>query len=231
LFVPIPICSTTGLPASFQSVGSQEGNFPVFEGTSVYSLRLDHNISNNNRLMLRSNVSPSTVTGIEVSGEDQPFGQNAYSRTSEQTFRDVAGVAQDTWTFGNNKVNQFLFQYARRGLSYYYNTAIPGGSDPAVNIPGFAYFGREPYSYIQRVENRYQFKDDFSWSIGRHATKFGVDFNYIPITATFTVNYGGVYDFGSLSAVNALPSATYAVLQGGVPSVGIPGLSAVQSYG
>src|SRR5208282_4726489 len=99
------------------------------------------------------------------------------------------------------------------------------------NIPGFAYFGREPYSYIQRVENRYQFTDNFSWTIETHGTKFGVYFNYIPITATITVNYGGVYDFGSLSAVNALPSATYAVLQGGVPSVGIPGLSAVQSYG
>ena len=122
------------------------GNFPVFEGTSLYSLRLDHNLSANHRLTFRANVSPSTVTGIEVSGEDQPFGQNAYSRTSQQTYRDVAGVFQDTWTIGNNKVNEFRFQYARRGLSYFYNTQIPGGSDPAVNIPGYAYFGREPYS-------------------------------------------------------------------------------------
>ena len=30
--------------------------------------------------------------------------------------------------------------------------------------------------------------------------KFGADFNYIPLTATFTVNYGGVYDFGAFSA-------------------------------
>ena len=187
----------TGLPASFQTLSSQEGNFPVFEGTSLYSLRIDHNLSSSNRLTLRGNVSPSTVTGIEVSGQDQPFGQNAYSRTSQQTYRDVAGVAQDTWTLGNSKVNEFRFQYARRGLNYFYNTKIPGGADPAVNIPGFAYFGREPYSYIQRVENRYQFTDNFSWSIGRHDTKFGGDFNYLPIKATFTVNYGGVYDFGS----------------------------------
>jgi len=87
----------------------------VFEGTSLYSLRIDHNVNNNNRLMLRANVSPSTVTGLEVSGQDQPFGQNAYSRTSEQTYRDVAGVVQDTWTIGNNRVNEFRFQYARRG--------------------------------------------------------------------------------------------------------------------
>ena len=197
------------IPASYQTLASQEGNFPVFEGTSVYSLRIDHNLTTNNHLMLRANVSPSTQTGIEVGGQDQPFGQNAYSRTSQQTFRDVAGTAQDTWTIGNNKVNEFRFQYARRGLSYFYNTAIPGGSDPAVNIPGFAYFGREPYSYIQRDEQRYQFTDNFSWTVGRHDMKFGADFNYLPIKAIFTVNYGGVYDFGTFSAANlgfAVPS-------------------------
>jgi len=209
----------TNVPGSYQTLASQEGNFPVSEGTSVYSLRLDHNISRNNRLTLRGNVSPSTVTGIEVSGQDQPFGQNAYSRTSQTTFRDITGVVQDTWTIGSNKVNSFLFQYARRGYAYFYNTQIPGGSDPAVNIPGFAYFGREPYSYIRRTENRYQVKDDFSWSIGRHDTKFGGDFNFLPLTATFTVNYGGVYDLGPLSAASL-----------GLPSE-IPGLSAVQAYG
>lgn len=221
-----PLTAPCSVPASYQSLASQEGNFPVFEGTSVYSLRLDHNVSNSNRLMLRANVSPSTITGIEVEGEDQPFGQNAYSRTSEQTFRDVTGVLQDTWAIGNNRVNEFRFQFARRGLSYFYNTAIPGGSDPAVNIPGFAFFGREPYSYIQRVEKRFQFTDNFSWTIGRHDTKFGVDFNYLPLTATFTVNYGGVYDFGAFNAstlgfVNPNPNA--------LPN--FPQLSAVQAYG
>lgn len=220
---PAPPCA---VPNSYQTLASQTGNFPVFEGTSVYSLRLDHNVSVANRLMLRANVSPSTVTGIEVEGQDQPFGQNAYSRTSEQTFRDATGVLQDTWTIGNNKINEFRFQYARRGLSYFYNTSIPGGSDPAINIPGYAYFGREPYSYIQRVEQRYQFTDNFSWTIGRHDTKFGVDFNYLPLTATFTVNYGGVYDFGEISGlslgfINPAP--------GVLPD--FPALSAVQAYG
>ena len=217
-------CSTPGtcfVPASYQTLLSQEGNFPVFEGTSLYSLRIDHNLTSTNRLTFRANVSPSTVNGIEVSGEDQPFGQNAYSRTSQQTYRDVAGVAQDTCTIGNNKVNEFRFQYARRGLSYFYNTAIPGGSDPAVNITGFAYFGREPYSYIQRTEKRYQFTDNLSWNIGAHNTKLGADFNFIPLKAIFTVNYGGVYDFGSFSATNlGFPSAA-----------GFPGLNAVQAYG
>jgi len=221
-------CTPPGcfVPASYQTLGSQVGNFPVFEGTSLYSLRLDHNVSNSNRVMLRVNVSPSTVTGIEGSGQDQPFGQNAYSRTSEQTYRDVAGEFQDTWSIGNNRINEFRFQYARRGLSYFYNTSVAAGADPAVNIPGFGYFGREPYSYIQRTETRYQFTDNFSWSIGRHSTKFGADFNYLPLSAIFTVNYGGVYDFGTFSAsdlgfVNPLPAV--------LPD--FPVLSPVQSYG
>jgi len=207
-----PICG--GIPASFQPLTSQTGNFPVFEGTSVYSLRLDHNISGSNRLTLRANVSPSTVTGIEVGGQDQPFGQNAYSRTSQQTFRDVAGVLKEVATFGGDKVNEFTFQYARRGLSYFYNTHTPSGTSPGDNITGYAYIGREPYSYIQRTEQRYQFGDNFSWTIGHHDTKFGFDFNYIPLDATFTVNYGGVYDFGTFAAFP-----------------GAPVLSAVQSYG
>jgi hypothetical protein len=217
-------------PASYQTLASQIGNFPVFEGTSLYSLRLDHNVSNNNRLMFRANVSPSTVTGIEVGGQSQPFGQNAYSRTSQQTYRDVAGTVQDTWTLGNNKVNEFRFQYARRGLSYFYNTAIPGGADPAVNIPGFAYFGREPYSYIQRTEQRYQFTDNFSWAIGAHDTKFGADFNYLPLKAIFTVNYGGVYDFGSFTASN-LGFADLPNPADPTHPIKFPDLSPVQSYG
>ena len=223
----LPPCS---VPASYQTLTSQMGNFPVFEGTSLYSLRLDHNLGTNHRLTFRANVSPSTVTGIEVSGQDQPFGQNAYSRTSQQTYRDVAGVFQDTWTIGNNKVNEFRFQYARRGLAYFYNTQIPGGSDPAANIPGFAYFGREPYSYIQRTEQRYQFTDNFSWTVGHHNMKFGGDLNYLPLKATFTVNYGGVYDFGSVSASNAMPAADFGVLPAALQT-SIPSLSAVQAYG
>jgi len=215
------------VPGSYQTLESQIGNFPVFEGTTLYSLRLDHTLTSNNRLMLRGSVSPSTVNGIEVSGQNQPFGQNAYSRTSEQTYRDLSIVAQETATFGNNKVNDFRFQYARRGLGYFYNTAVPAGSTPAINIIGFAYFGREPYSYIQRTEKRYQFSDNFSWNIGSHNTKFGADFNYIPLKAVFTVNYGGVYDFATFSASN-LP------FDGSLcpnPNNCFQDLSPVQSYG
>jgi hypothetical protein len=212
-----------GLPSGFLPLASQVGNYPVFEGTSLYSLRLDHNLNTNHRLMLRANVSPSTISGIQVGGEAQTLGQNAYSRTSLQTYRDVTGVAQETWTNGNNKVNEFRFQYARRGLLYNFSSG-PGGSSAAANIPGYAFVGREPYSYIQRVEQRYQFTDNLSWAFGKHNVKFGGDFNYIPVSATFTVNYGGVYSFGALPAAQINSAFN-------IPGLTVPEFSPVQTYG
>lgn len=206
-----------GLPSGFLGLASQSGNFPVFEGTSVYSLRLDHKISANNQLQLRGNVSPSTVNGIEVNGQNETFGQNAYSRTSQQTFRDATGVLQDTAVLGNNKVNEATFQYARRGLNFNFSSG-PGGGNLAANITGFAFIGREPFSFIKRTEERFQFKDNLSWSVGRHDMKFGGDFNYLPLSATFTVNYGGVINFGGLSA-------------SAVGLSGFPSFSPVQAYG
>jgi hypothetical protein len=135
---------------------------------------------------------------------------------------------QDTWTIGNNKINEFRFQYARRGLSYFFNKDISSGGDPAVNIIGTAYVGREPYSFIQRTEQRYQFSDNFSWTRGHHNAKFGVDFNYLPIQATFTVNYGGVYNFSNLSGLfpNPCPAPP-------APQVcpNFPDFSSVEAYG
>ncbi|PYY13708.1 MAG: hypothetical protein DMG61_12450, partial [Acidobacteria bacterium] len=223
---PAFITSGAPLPASFHSLGSQIGNFPVFEGTTVYSLRLDHKLTSNQQLMLRGNVSPSTVTGIEVNGQNQTFGQNSYSRTSRQTYRDVAITAQDSWVLGNNKVNEFRYQYSRRGLLYNFSSG-PGGGDVAINIPGFAFIGREPFSFVNRTEQRHEVSDNFSWSLGNHSVKFGGDVNHIPLTADFTVNFGGLYNFGSLSAVQLGFPATFLGVQAyglGIPQSFVQGV-------
>ncbi len=209
-----------GLPADYTPLTTQIGNYPVFEGTSLWSARLDHRFNNNNSLLLRANVSPSLQDGIQVNAQNQPFGQNAYSRTSWQQFRDFTITAQDTWLIGANKVNEFRFQYARRGLRYNFNDATPDGAKSAVNIVGFAFTGREPFSFVDRVEQRYQFVDNFSWVKGNHSFKFGADFQHIPLEAAFTVNFGNVFNFGALSATAITPLFA-----------GLPGFSSVQAYG
>jgi hypothetical protein len=218
-----PVCAP--LPASYVPLNSIRGNFPDFEGTSVYSLRLDHYFDSRHQLMLRGSASPSTVTGIQVNaqGPAENFGQNAYSRTSQQTFRDAGITAHYVWTIDPSKLNEARFQYVRRGLLYNYS-ADPNGGNVAVNIPGFAFLGREPFSFVRRTEERYQLTDNFSWYVARHTVKFGADYNHIPIKADFTVNFGGVYNFGEL------PPGAF-----GLPSTfngqTVPNFNPVQAYG
>ena len=206
------------VPASFTPLTALLGNYPVSEHTNVYSARLDHHFTNNQQLMLRANASPSAVSGIQVNAQNQNFGQNSYSRTSTQNFHDLSIMGQDTWTIDSSKVNEFRYQYARRGLRYDFSRG-PGGSNVAVNIGGFAFFGREPFSFVNRVEKRNQFTDNFSWLKGNHYIKFGADVNYIPLSADFTVNFGGVYNFGIVNASDL-----------GLPS-SLPGFNAAQAYG
>jgi hypothetical protein len=214
------VTSNMALPASFHNLLSQVGNYPVSEATDVYSLRLDHKFGANNSILVRGALSPSDVTGIQVNAQNQDFGQNAFSRTSTQNYHDGSIGVQDTWILGNNKINEARYQYSRRGLLYNFSRA-PGGGDVAINIPGFAFFGREPFSFVDRVEQRHQISDNFSLIKGRHSFKFGADINHLPITADFTVNFGGIYNFGELT-----PD------QLGFPAVpGLPSFTAVQAYG
>src|SRR5215472_4040175 len=218
---PLGAFPTTGapLPASFHSLVSQTGNYPISEKTDLYSLRLDHRINANNSLMLRGGISPSDQTGIQVNAQNQDFGQNAFSRTSTQNYHDGSIGVQDTWLLSNNKINEARYQYSRRGLLYNFSRG-PGGGDVAVNIPGFAFFGREPFSFVDRVEQRHQISDNFSLIKGRHSFKFGGDVNRIPVTADFTVNFGGIYNFGELSGSQVSPAFA-----------SFPNFSAVQAYG
>ncbi|MBZ5696810.1 MAG: TonB-dependent receptor [Acidobacteriia bacterium] len=212
---------TTGapLPASYHNLLSQVGNYPVSEATDVYSLRFDHQATASNRMTLRFGLSPSDVNGIQVNAQNQNFGQNAFSRTSRQNYHDGSVAFHDSWVLGSDKINEFNYQFSRRGLLYNFSSA-PGGGDVAVNIPGVAFFGREPFSFIRRTEIRHQFTDNFSWIKSKHSIKFGADVNRIPITADFTVNFGGIYNFSALSATALSPAFA-----------GAPTFSAVQAYG
>jgi len=215
------------LPGSFVSLRSLIGNFPISEGTSFYSGRFDHHWNNRQQSFLRFNVSPSLVTGIQTNTHNQNFGQNAGSRTSMQQTRDLAFVGEHTIAISSRVYNETRFQFARRGLHYGYSP-LPGGNQAAVNIAGFAFFGREPMSTLDRIERRYQWSDNLTWEVGKHMFKVGVDFNVLQVRSTkdvpFELNFGGVFNFGSMTASQLqLPSEV-----GGVP---VPGIISPQAYG
>lgn len=228
--VPPGTCTAANqvpLPASYVNLRALMGNYPIKEGTSMWSARLDHQWNEKNNSFVRVNVVPTLVTGIQVNAQNQNFGQNAGSRTSLNQIRDLAIVGQHVTSFTQRLFNEFRFQFARRGLHYGFAN-MPGGSGPGVNITGFAFFGREPFSTVDRIERRWQWTDNITWTKGRHNIKFGGDVNLIQLRSKkeqiFELNFGGVYNFGGLTATElGLPAS--------VGGVALPGVTAVQAYG
>src|SRR5215469_4685254 len=194
------------LPASYVALDSLRGNFPIMEKTSLYSARIDQRWNSRNTSFIRAGVSPSQVTGIQSTSQNQVFGQNAGSRVGESHYRDVNITFQQDTILSDTAFNEFRFQFARRGLHFGFSP-LEGGSNIGVNIPGYAYFGREPYSTVDRIERRFEFTDNMTLVRGGHTFKVGGD-----------VNFGGF----SASTFN-FPNS--------VAGIALPGTTALQSYG
>src|SRR5467141_1548517 len=215
------------LPASFVGINSVRGNYPISEKTSLWSARLDQRWNNHNNSFLRVGVSPSLITGQPSTSQNQVFGQNAGSRTGLTQARDLNITFQHDTVVSARDFNEARFQYARRGLHFGFSD-LPGGSNIAVNIPGVAYFGREPYSTVDRIERRTEFSDQASVIRGKHTFKFGGDFNLIQLRSAkaqiFELDFGGDVNFGGLAASTfRFPDS--------VAGIALPGTSGLQSYG
>jgi hypothetical protein len=206
------------LPASYVSLNSLRGNFPATEKTSLWSARLDQRWNNHNTSFLRVGVSPSLVTGIQSTSQNQVFGQNAGSRVGVNQSRDFNVTFQHDTILSDSAFNEFRLQVARRGIHFGYSD-LPGGDQIGVNIPGYAYFGREPYSTVDRIERRFEFTDNTTLTRGRHTFKIGEDINIIQLRSKkqqiFELDFGGDVNFGGLSLFGS----------------GIPGTTGAQSYG
>jgi hypothetical protein len=193
---------------------------PASEKTEVYSLRIDHKLTNNQQLTLLGSASPSFISGIEESAANQNIGENSFSRTATQSLHDWAIAAQDTMVFGSNKVNELRFQFARHPVLFA-NTNSAGGANTAVNIPGFAYFGKTPFSVVNTIQDQSQLQDNFTYTLERHTIKMGVDLRYIPVNIVQGQLYGGGdYTFAALNATDVSPALA-----------GLPGFSPIQAYG
>jgi len=217
------------LPASYVALDTLRGNFPINEKTSLWSARLDQRWNNRNSSFIRVGVSPSLVTGIQSTSQNQVLGQNSGSRVGLNQTRDFNITFQHDTILSDTAFNEFRFQYSRRGIHFGYSD-LPGGSNIAVNIPGFGYFGREPYSPVDRIERRFQFSDNVSISRGRHTFKFGADTNLIQLRSKkqqiFQLDFGGVANFGGIDLFGSgLPAITGPQAYGlGIPQTYIQGI-------
>jgi hypothetical protein len=218
---PVPFTTdANGNLIAFRALNGLRKVFPISESSTYFSFRADHKINEKNQLTLRFGYNPSDLSGIQDESQNQTLGQNDFSRTGIQKLRDLTFVASDTTVLSSHSLNEAYFQFGRRRASF--DSQVPG---PALQITGTAFMGSNPFSPVNRVEKRFQFRDNYNWVHGNHQFKFGGDINTVDISARFELNFPALFNFSGVA------SSTLA--SGFIPSLSAaaPDLTPVQSYG
>ncbi len=99
----------------------------------------------------------------------------------------------------NATLNEFRFQYGRDFQQDRNN--LPGpfvDHTTELNIDGFGM--RTFLPRISPDEDRWQFADNFSWIVGRHVLRGGVDINYVRDLQIQTFGGGGEFEYRSFEA-------------------------------
>ncbi len=222
---PVPLTrDSRGELVAFRPLNQLRKIFPISEATTFSSIRVDHLITPGQQLSLRFGYNPSDVNGIQDESQNQTLGQNDYSRTGIQTLRDTSFGVSLSSVLPHNLINEAYFNFGRRKATF--DSQVPS---VAHQIAGTGFIGSNPFSPVDRTETRFQIRDNMTWVTGPHIIKFGADFNFIDIKASFELNFPALFNFSQQSCGTLVtgcvgaaftPNQTYGL---GFPSVFIQG--------
>lgn len=104
-----------------------------------------------------------------------------------------SGLLGHTWTISGDKLNEFVYQWTR-----FENGITPDSNDPNLYFPSGVQSGQNNNTPQTTVQEKSQFKDDFSWSTSlagrRNDFKFGVATIHEPILGgDFTTGTAGQF--------------------------------------
>ena len=222
---PVPLTrDANGELVAFRPLNQLRRIFPISEATTYTSIRVDHLVSEGNQLSLRFGYNPSDVNGIQDESQNQTLGQNDYSRTGIQRIKDTSFGASLASVLPKNLVNEAYFNFGRRKANF--DSQVPS---VAHQIAGTGFIGSNPFSPVDRTEKRFQIRDNMTWSTGNHNVKFGADFNFIDINASFELNFPALFNFSQQSGGSLVTGCDAATLPAGVPRC--PAFTANQTYG
>ena len=221
---PVPLTrNAAGQFVAFRPLNQLARIFPISEATTFTSVRLDHRIVSGQQLSIRFGYNPSKINGIQDESQNQTLGQNDYSRTGIQDLRDTSAGLSLSSVLPHNMVNEAFVNYGRRLAKF--DSQVPS---VAHQIAGTGFIGSNPFSPVDRSENRFQVRDNLTWAVGDHILKFGADFNWIDIAAKFELNFPGLFNFGQQSGSSLIPGCDSLALP---QAQRCPAISAIQAYG
>ncbi len=224
---PIPLTRRSdGQFVAFRPLALLARVFPISESSTYFSIRGDHTFSEHNQLNMRLSFNPIKQNGIQDESQNQVLGQNDYSRTGVMDIEDFSFGASLASILSNNVVNDLNYSFGRRAQKF--DSQV---QSVALQIPGVAFSGSNPFSPINRLEQSHQLRDNITWAAGNHTFKFGGEAQLVKVKARFDLNFPALFNFGQTSG-GTLVSAGGACDALTVPQADrCPAFSAVQSYG
>ena len=172
-----------------------------------FGIRMDYQIHQNHTVLGRYLRTDTEATSQPTT---RPIGN-----TSTATLQDV--MFSDTYIFSSNAINVARFSYNRIGA----NPAVTSGlqnADYGINVPhnvasatglanilvnGFFTLGDPQQPFVDRLNEVWQFTNDFSWVRGRHAMKFGFDMRREHMVIAFVNRPNGDFTFNGEHTGNA----------------------------
>jgi hypothetical protein len=150
-------------------------------------VKLDYQINQSNHFSAVGNIrdwkEPTSLlaAGLQTSGSTQ--GTNY--------LQDRFAIGTLNTVIGSNKVNELRYQY---GVDNTFVTLNENYGLPSSALSNLFTYG-QPNGLTHTDEFRNQVSDNFSWTMGTHTIKFGVDINVIEDNARSSTNSGGLYSY------------------------------------
>ncbi len=197
-----------GLPATPAQCSAINALLPRFYGqiprtadNDLYFGRIDYNLSEKNTFStsfnflrwkspngIQTGISSTVGSAITGNGDDSVFVRNG----------------KVTWTYvpTSNFVSAFRYGLDTDRQADGFDQAELGGGLGYLDVSvGGVQLG--PATYLPRVEpmeTRNEFADDFSWTLGKHAIRFGVDYENVRDNVNFLSNRYGSYTYQTPTA-------------------------------
>ena len=181
--------------------GRQFGTLPRTANSELFFLKLDWRPNDRNAISASFNylrwISPLGIQTQAVLNNGEGVGNNA-----DSTVRTRYGRLSWTAIPTNTMVNEVRFGWFKDRLYDDFNAAlVPSIGPVGLTVNNQSNVGvATSYPRLNPSENRYQIADNFTWTLGRHTIKTGVDLGYTQDYAVSLANQFGTYSYATFTA-------------------------------
>ncbi len=132
-------------------------------------------------------------------------GLNTFERGVDSINRNQDVVVSHTGVLSNRAINELRVQFGRHFADNVVRTPL---DQPTINRPS-GNFGKPSNQPQGRTEDRWQIVNNFSYTMGSHDLKFGLDYSRIRANSYFNNNTGGTFTFATDRPFDANDLTTY----------------------